>query len=124
LSFNSLTMRQRAEHGERYLGADALHGLQQPKPFPLMIGAEAEQFDLVLADVSLDREHRGLAGRRQGLQRARGAMHLVADAADVEDDIILAVGIDQAFQLADHGCDSGAPGLPSPLRGRHERSPL
>jgi hypothetical protein len=29
-------------------------------------------------------------------------MHLIADAADVEDDIILAVAVDQALQLADH----------------------
>jgi hypothetical protein len=29
-------------------------------------------------------------------------VHLIADAADVEDDEILAVGVDQAFQLADH----------------------
>src|SRR6185369_6889094 len=29
-------------------------------------------------------------------------MHLIADAADIEDDIILAVGIDQALQFADH----------------------
>ena len=30
-------------------------------------------------------------------------MHLIADAADIEDDVILAVGVDQAFELADHG---------------------
>src|SRR5205807_6565943 len=87
---------------ERDLGADALHGLQQAKPFALGIGAETEQFDLVLADISLDREHRGLAGRRQRLQRARRAVHLIADAADVEDHVVLTVGIEQAFELADH----------------------
>ena len=32
-------------------------------------------------------------------------MHLIADAADVEDHVILAVGIDQALQLADHAPD-------------------
>ena len=90
------------EHGQRDLGADALHGLQQAKPFALVIAAEAEQLDLILAHIGLDRQHRGLAGRGQRLQRARGAMHLIADAADVEDHVILAVGIDQAFQLADH----------------------
>src|SRR5215475_3792396 len=67
-----------------------------------MVGAEAKQLDLVLAHISLDRQHRRLALRRQRLQRARGAMHLVADAADIEDDKILAVGIDQALQLANH----------------------
>jgi hypothetical protein len=29
-------------------------------------------------------------------------MHLIADAADVEDDIISAVSIHDAFELADH----------------------
>jgi hypothetical protein len=29
-------------------------------------------------------------------------MHLIADAADVEDDEILAVAVDQALELADH----------------------
>jgi hypothetical protein len=29
-------------------------------------------------------------------------MHLIADAVDVEDDVILAVGIDDALKLADH----------------------
>ncbi len=90
------------EHRERDLGADALHGLQQTEPFTIEIGAEAEQFDLVLAHISLDRQHRGLAGRGQRLQRARGAVHLIADALHVEDDVILTVGIDQTFELADH----------------------
>ena len=29
-------------------------------------------------------------------------MHLVADTADIEDDVILAVGIDQTLELANH----------------------
>jgi hypothetical protein len=29
-------------------------------------------------------------------------MHLIADTADVEDDKVLAIGIDQAFELAYH----------------------
>ncbi|MDD1527831.1 hypothetical protein C7U88_11165 [Bradyrhizobium sp. WBOS2] len=37
-------------------------------------------------------------------------MHLIADAADVEDDEILAVGIDQALELADHIDSSTAAG--------------
>jgi len=32
-----------------HFGADALHRLQQPKPFALEVAAEAEQFYLVLA---------------------------------------------------------------------------
>src|SRR5439155_19135036 len=44
-------------------------------------------------------------------------MHLIADAADVEDHVILAIAVDQAFQFADHDDDSTARELPSPLRG-------
>ena len=91
-----------AEHAKRDLGADALHGLQQTKPFALDVGGEAEQLDLVLAHVGLDRQRRRLARPRQRLQRARRAMHLIADPADVEDDIVLAVAVDDAFELADH----------------------
>src|SRR5262249_37852915 len=60
------------------------------------------QFYLVLAHVRLDRQHRGLAGRRQRLQGASRTVHLVADPLYVEDDVVLAVGVDQTFQLADH----------------------
>ena len=94
--------RQCAEHCKRHLGADALHRLQQLKPFALHVAAKPEQLDLVFAHVSLDRQHRGLARRRQHLQRAGRAMHLIADAANIEDDKILAIAVDQAFQLADH----------------------
>ncbi len=51
--------------------------------------------------VSIDKRRR-LAGRRQRLQRARRAVHQIADAIDVEDDEVLAVGVDHAFELADH----------------------
>src|SRR5437867_3982705 len=44
-------------------------------------------------------------------------MHLIADAADIEDDKILAVAIDQAFELADHRRGPTVRKLPSPLRG-------
>ena len=58
------------------------------------------------ADVGLDRQHRRLPGR-QRLQRSAGAMHLIADAADVEDHEVLAVGIDQApalpIMVQEHG---------------------
>src|SRR5450759_4317276 len=33
-------------------------------------------------------------------------MHLIADTADVEDHIVLAVAVDQAFQFTDHDGDS------------------
>ena len=71
---------ERRQHRERDLGADALHGLQQPEPFALDVAEKAEQPDLVLAHMGLDRERRRLARRRQRLQRARRAMHQIADA--------------------------------------------
>src|SRR6185437_14972968 len=45
------------------------------------------------------------------------AMHLIADAADVEDHIILAIAVDQAFKFTDHGHGPAVRELPSPLRG-------
>ena len=63
---------------------------------------KAEQPDLILAHMGLDRQRRRLAGARQFLQGARRAMHQIADAVDVEDDGILAVAVDHAFELADH----------------------
>ena len=80
----------------------------------------------------------GFARRRQRLQRARRAMHLIADAADVEDDVVLAVAVDDALELADHvssavltpeprinaprWCDDARGRPRSPARRRHPRS--
>src|SRR5947207_82763 len=52
--------------------------------------------------MSLDRKRHRLALRRQRLQGARRAMHHIADAVHVDDDEVLAVAIDDAFELADH----------------------
>ena len=79
-----------------------MDGLQQPKPLTLDLGAKAKQANLIFTHMRLDGEHGRLADTRQFLERARRAMHLVADAVDVDDDGILAVGFDQAFELADH----------------------
>src|SRR5262249_57343867 len=78
------------------------HGRQQAEPFALDVGPEAEQPDLILAHVGFDRQRGGLADARQFLQRARGALHEVANAIDVEDDEIHAVTVDDALELADH----------------------
>src|SRR6185312_3983316 len=94
--------RQGRKHCQRHLGADALHRLQQSKPFAFDIVAKPEQLDLVLAHIGFDRQHRGFAGPRQHLQGSRRAMHLITDPADVEDHMVLAVAVDQALQLADH----------------------
>src|SRR6202008_3409162 len=77
-------------------------GLQQPKPFALDIGAEAEQLDLVLAHIGFDRQYRRFTRRRQCLQCTCRTVHLIADALHGEDHVILDVGIDQAFELADY----------------------
>src|SRR6202000_3215085 len=36
------------------------------------------------------------------LQCPHRAMHLIADAADIEDHVVLAVAVDQALEFADH----------------------
>ena len=92
-----------AEDGERHLAADALHGLQQAEPFALEVGGEAVEADHVLAHIGLDRQRHRLARRRQRLERAHRAIDLVADAADIDDRPILAVGVDDAPEFSDHG---------------------
>ena len=94
---------ERAQDGERNLRADTLYGLQQPEPFALDIAEKAEQPDLILAHVRFDGKRCRLSGAGQFLQRARGAMHEIADTVDVEDDRVLAIGLDDALELADHG---------------------
>ena len=59
---------ERAEHGKRDARADALHGEEQAEPFALHFRHEADQADLVLADLRLDEEPRRLAALRQRLQ--------------------------------------------------------
>ena len=54
--------------------------LQQAKPVALGVGGEAEQPDRILAHLRLDGERRRLARGGQLLQRARRAMHDIADA--------------------------------------------
>src|SRR3984893_9177188 len=102
-----------SQHRERDLGADALHRLQQAEPFALDLRQETKQPDLIFANMRLDGERRGLPRRGQFLQRACRAMHAIAHAVHVEDDAILAVGIDDPLELADHR--PLAPGS-SPLR--------
>src|SRR5262249_45960421 len=93
---------ERTQHRKRDLGADPLHGLQQAEPFALDVAEKTEQAYLILAHVCLDREHDRLADARQRLQGARRAMRHVTDAAHVDDDVVLAVGVDDPFELADH----------------------
>src|SRR5262249_55659450 len=93
---------QRAENRQRHLGTDALDGLQQSEPFALKIGEKPEQTNLVLAHVRFDSERHRLSLRRHCLQRARRTMDLVADAVHIDDDEVLAVSVDHAFELADH----------------------
>ncbi len=50
----------------------------------------------------LDRERDRLALRGERLQGARRAMHHVADAVHVDDDVVLAVAVEKARELADH----------------------
>src|SRR5690606_38849625 len=78
------------------------------EPLPFEVGCEAIEPDDVLADIGVDRQRRRFAGSRQRPQDARGAMHLVSDTADVEDDVVLAIGVDDTFELADHSATCSA----------------
>src|SRR5262249_41683250 len=77
-----------------------------------------KQSDLILAHVSFDRQRDELPRARQFLQRARGALYEVTHAVDVENDVVLAVTVDDAFELADHARASAAATLSTRLRRR------
>ena len=80
---------------------------------------EAEQADLVLAHMRLDRERHRIALRRQRLQGARRAVHHVADAVHVDDDVVLAVSVDDALELADHRIATFSNSARAMMRVRH-----
>ena len=78
---------QRAQHGQRHLGADALDGLQRAEPGALHLAGEPVKADGVLAHVRLDGEADLLARPCSVAQRARRRLHLVAHAVDVDDGV-------------------------------------
>src|SRR5215510_6173544 len=97
-----LVVLERAEHRERHLGANALHGLQQAKPFALDVSRKTIEADLILPHIGLNRQRREFTRRRKLVQGAGRAMHLVADTTDIKDHEVLAIAVDDAFELADH----------------------
>ncbi len=80
--------------------------MQQAEPGALRIGGETEQADFGFANVGLDGERRRLADLRQGAERARRTMDLVADAIDIEQHPVVAESLDQPLELADHSAAS------------------
>ena len=73
----------RREDGQGDLGADPRHAEEQFKDLLVAGAGEAEQGDLLGADVGVDVQKRRLALRRQGVERGDGDGDLVADAADI-----------------------------------------
>src|SRR5262249_39117034 len=94
--------REDAEDRQRQLGADTLHCREQAKPLALGGIDEAVEVNMVLAHMGLDEQADGAAGRGQPVEAARRAEHLIADAADIDDGGIGALGIDDARELGDH----------------------
>jgi hypothetical protein len=92
---------ERRQDVESDTGADTLHRLQQLEPLALFAGDKAEQPDGIVADPHLDQQHRRLT-RRQLAQGGGRALHQIADAMDIEDDVVLGHRIDCAFQFSDH----------------------
>ena len=98
------------EDAERHLGADALHALQSLNHS--RSASERKPNRRIMSSrtwVSMEREAAS-PDRRQVLQGPRRAMDHVADALHVEDHEVVAIGIDDAFEFADH--------LRSPLQRR------
>ena len=97
-----LLQGQCREDGQRHPRADALHRLQQAEPLPLGLALEAKEADLVFAHMRLYREHRLSLLARQPGQHARRAVDLIANAANIEDDPILAGRRNHTSQPSDH----------------------
>src|SRR5690606_20598193 len=96
---------QRRQHRQDRQGAaraDALHRGQQAEPVPLGGFQEAIEVDVLLADVGFDQQARRAARRRQHAECPARAEHQIADAADVENKVLLTDAVDAAGQLADH----------------------
>src|SRR4029077_6845271 len=94
---------ERAEYGERHLGADALHRLQRPEPGALVVCGKTVQPDRIFAQMGVDGERHDLADGRQRCERAGGAGHFIADAIHVDDQSRGSNLVEASGELADHG---------------------
>src|SRR5262245_1833156 len=94
--------RERTEHRERDLCANALHFLQRPEPSSLMLRGEAVEPDLVLPHMRVDGERHDLARRRERGKGPGPDRHLVAHAARIDDGRVGRNRIESAGELPDH----------------------
>src|SRR5262249_51555197 len=78
------------------------------EPFTLACRSEADEADHVLADQHLGQDLGKFPRRGQMRQCLGRAEAVIADAIDVDDDPIRTIGIDAAFELADHGANPSA----------------
>jgi hypothetical protein len=91
------------QDGEGDPGPDALDGDQQPEPVALVARGEADQADVVLADLHDGVEDDLAAGRAERGERPRRGEDEIAHAVDVDDRMVGGEAVEEASKLGDHG---------------------
>ncbi len=94
---------QGRQDGERDPGADALDRGQQPEPVALVARGEADQADIVLADLHDGVENDLAADRPERRERPGRGEDEVADSAHVDHGVIGGEAVEQAAEPGDHG---------------------
>src|SRR5205823_4534525 len=90
------------QHPERDLRADRLHPEQHQEQLALLLAEEAIQLQRVIANDEMGVERNLLANGRNVPERLRRDREAVADAADVDDDMIGAADDHGARHERDH----------------------
>src|SRR5262249_55257344 len=107
--------RERGEDVEGDAGADVLDRLEQAEPLALFAARETVELDRLVGDAGLDHQRCGRAGCELG-ERRGGTADEIADAADIEDRVILRHTVDDAGEFADHRARAMAMRLLVPAR--------
>ena len=102
IAMTSASGMSRRQDRQREPRADALHRHQQAKPVALGRVDEAIEVDVVLADMGLDQQPRGAAGRRQPADRAGRAEGQIPHPADIDHRPVGVHRIDGPGELSDH----------------------
>src|SRR4051812_8929406 len=101
-----LARRAARQHGQRHLRPDRLDAEQQQEQVALLLAAEAEQRDRVVAQDRVRVQRDVLADRRHAAQRLGRHGEPVADAAGEDDDVVGPPDGDLAAHQRDHAATS------------------
>jgi hypothetical protein len=93
---------QGREDGERDPGADALDRGQEPEPVALVARGEADQPDVVVADLHDRVKHDFPADRAERGERPGRGEDEITYSADVDHGMVGREGVEKAAELGDH----------------------